>query len=490
MKNRNIDKRITEKLLDDLIEGIIILKADPLRIIYTNDYIEQIIGYKADELIGKNSEEIIEIFFPENREFHLKRIEDSISNKQAPQRYEFKCKAKDGSVRWLYASSNLIIYENEPAIMMILVDITQKKATEELIYNKLKKFKEISENQADWVWEIDQNLRFTFSSLGIKDILGYNPEEILGNTLFDFMTQEEAPVKYKEFMEYYRQAVTIRNFDSYCIDSHGKKVLIETNAVPFFNGDNQLMGYRGVSRDISSRQNQLFGQMGLNKNKHNSEKQYKVLIAEDHNLTAKLLKVMLLNSMIVDVVGVVTSGLDLFEKLLEQKAEILLLDLVMPEFDGIHSIEKICEQFPRLKIIILSAHTEAWLIQKALSSGALGYLTKYADSDEVIEAIKTVSQGRNYLCKTTLNSITNNFITNLAPDSKFIKVNINKNLTVREQEILDLIAKEYTTPEIAKMLAISTRTAETHRKNILKKLGTKTTAGLIKIAMETGLLKI
>lgn len=204
MKNRNIDKRITEKLFDDLIEGIIIIKANPLRIIYANDYIEQIIGYKADELIGKNSEEIIEIFFQENKEFHLKRIQDSISNKQTAQRYEFKCKAKDGSVRWLYVSSNLIIYENYPAIMMILVDITQKKATEDLIYNKLKKFKEISENQADWVWEIDQNLRFTFSSLGIKEILGYNPEEILGNTIFDFMTQEEAPLKYKEFMENYR----------------------------------------------------------------------------------------------------------------------------------------------------------------------------------------------------------------------------------------------------------------------------------------------
>ncbi len=490
MKNRNIDKNITEKLLNDLIEGIMIIKANPLRIIYTNDYIEQIIGYKSDELIGKNSKEISEIFFPDDRDLLLKRIQDNISNKHAPQRYEFKCIAKDGSLRWIYASSNFIIYENEPATMMILVDITQRKATEDLIYNKLKKFKEISENQADWVWEIDQNLRFTFSSLGIKDILGYNPEEILGNTLFDFMTQEEAPVRYKEFMESFRQASTIRNFDSYCIDAHGKKVLIETNAVPYFNTENQLIGYRGISRDISSRQNLLMGQMSLNKNKVPIEKQYKVLIAEDHNLTAKLLKVMLLNSMIVDVVGVVSNGMDLFEKLMEQKAEILLLDLVMPEFDGIHSIEKIAEQFPRLKMIILSAHTEPWLIQKALSSGALGYLTKYADSEEVIEAIKTVSQGRNYLCKTTLNSITNNFITNLAPDSKFMKVNISKSLTVREQEILDLIAKEYTTPEIAKMLAISTRTAETHRKNILKKLGTKTTAGLIKIAMETGLLKI
>lgn len=490
MKNRNIDKNITEKLLDNLIEGILIIKNEPFRIIYANDYIEQIIGYKSDELLSKNSQEISEIFFAEDRELVIKRIEDNISNKHAPQRYEFRCFAKDGSLKWIYTSSNFINFEGEPATMMILVDITQRKLNEELIYSKLKKFKDISEIQSDWIWEIDQSLRFTFSSPGIKNILGYNPEEILGNTLFDFMTQEEAPVKYKEFIQYFRQENTIRNFDSTCIDINGKKVVIETNAVPFFSKDKQILGYRGVSRDVSSRQNLLLGKSSLNHSNIPAEKQFKVLIAEDHNLTAKLLKVMLLNSMIVDVVGVVSNGIDLFEKLLEQKAEILLLDLVMPEFDGIHSIEKIIEQFPRLKIIILSAHTEPWLIQKALSSGALGYLTKYADSEEVIEAIKTVSQGRNYLCKTTLNSITNNFISSLSPDSRILKVNLSKSLTVREQEVLDLISKEYTTPEIARMLDISTRTAETHRKNILKKLGTKTTAGLIKIAMETGLLKI
>lgn len=490
MKIRNIDKKITENLLDDLIEGILIIKSKPFRIVYANDYIEHIIGLKANDLIQKNSKELSEIIFPDDRDLVLKRIEDIISNKHTPQRYEFRCLAKDGSIKWIYSSSNFIVYENEPATMLILVDITQRKTTEELIYSKLKKFKDISEIQSDWIWEIDQNLRFTFSSPGIKNILGYNYDEILGNTFFDFMTQEDAPVKYKEFMDYFRQANTIRNFDSYCLDFQGKKVLIETNAVPFFGNNNQLLGYRGVSRDISSRQDLLTGNISLFKNKLSSDKQYKVLIAEDHNLTAKLLKIMLLNSMIVDVVDVVSNGLDLYKKLMEQKAEILLLDLVMPEFEGIHSIEKIVEQFPRLKIIILSAHTEPWLIQKALSSGALGYLTKYADSEEVIEAIKTVSQGRNYLCKSTLNSITNNFISSLAPENNFIKVNLNKNLTVREQEILDLIAKEYTTPEIAKMLSISTRTAETHRKNILKKLGTKTTAGLIKIAMETGLLKI
>ena len=127
---------------------------------------------------------------------------------------------------------------------------------------------------------------------------------------------------------------------------------------------------------------------------------------------------------------------------------------------------------------MLSNRTESWIIQKALKYGALGYVTKYAESEEVIESITKVLSGETYLCKTSFNSLMKQ-ISCQTPNGGDNNQDI-QNLTDREKDILKLIAEIKTTKEIAEELSISTRTVETHRRNILHKLGLKNSLALVK----------
>lgn len=211
-----------------------------------------------------------------------------------------------------------------------------------------------------------------------------------------------------------------------------------------------------------------------------------VLIAEDHTLFARLVASMLEDSDDINVVGIAPNGEEALSMLGDHKVDVILLDINMPKIDGMEATKRIVKEYPNLRIIILSSHTEAWVIQKALKSGASGYLTKFVESAEVTEAIKTVSKGESYFCKTSLDAIMKNLVNqdNQASPSEQYKA-----LTNREKQILQLISKEFKTSEIAEQLSISFRTVETHRKNILHKLGAKNTVGLIKAAMEANLIE-
>lgn len=211
----------------------------------------------------------------------------------------------------------------------------------------------------------------------------------------------------------------------------------------------------------------------------------KVLIADDHQLFAKLISTLLISAKGVDIVGIAPDGEKAIEIIENGNVDILLLDINMPKMDGLQTMKRLVERHPNLKIIILSSHNEAWLIQKTLKSGASGYLTKSAEDQEVLEAIMTVHKGGSYCSKDSLQSIVDN-ITNKKPEID--QSDLYKSLTKREKEVLQLITKEYNSNEIGDRLNISSRTVETHRKNILQKLGVKNTVGLMKVAMKANLI--
>lgn len=217
-----------------------------------------------------------------------------------------------------------------------------------------------------------------------------------------------------------------------------------------------------------------------------ADKKIKVLIADDHNLVAKLISQMLKTSEEIEVVDIVSDGQQVLDAMETKEVDVCLMDIDMPNLDGIAALAKIVEKFPKMKIIMLSNHSEAWIIQKTLKSGASGYLTKFAESQEVIEAITKVFKGGNYFCKMSFKNLMDR-ISNKEPE---VRTDTHfENLTGREKEVLKLIAKELTTREISEQLCISVRTVETHRKNILHKLGAKNTVGLIKTAMEANLIE-
>jgi two-component system invasion response regulator UvrY len=122
-----------------------------------------------------------------------------------------------------------------------------------------------------------------------------------------------------------------------------------------------------------------------------------VLIAEDHNLTAKLLERMLSDAGNISVVGVVSNGLGVLRAISEMHIDVILMDVTMPYLDGIETLEKLLEIAPKVKTVMLSAHTEGWIVEKSLQMGARGYLTKKVDVNQVLEAINTVYNGDHYL---------------------------------------------------------------------------------------------
>ena len=217
-----------------------------------------------------------------------------------------------------------------------------------------------------------------------------------------------------------------------------------------------------------------------------------ILIADDHYLIAKLVRMMLLSADEKYKVSTVDNGKEVLSYIKSDKIDILILDIDMPELDGIAVLKTIKISNPEIKVLMVSNHTQTWIINRALKFGANGYICKYADSDEILKGIKSIMKNEIYLCHTTLNCL-QPIIRSDPNDPDNIEFIQNQNklgkLSKREVEILKLIVDESSSKEISELLTISIRTVETHRKNILKKLGVKNTLGLIRLFVESDLLK-
>lgn len=218
------------------------------------------------------------------------------------------------------------------------------------------------------------------------------------------------------------------------------------------------------------------------------EKIIKILIADDHYLIAKLVKMMLIGSTNKFEIAIVDNGKEVFDFIEKRLIDVLILDIDMPEVDGITVLKKLKISRPEIKILMVSNHTQAWIIKRAIKYGADAYISKYADSDEIVNGISEVLMGNKYFCKKTLESLNSpNSINNDQEEVTKTKSRLG-NLSKREIEILKLVVDDFNTKEISEKLFISTRTVETHRKHILAKLGVKNSLGLIRLFVENDLL--
>jgi DNA-binding NarL/FixJ family response regulator len=206
----------------------------------------------------------------------------------------------------------------------------------------------------------------------------------------------------------------------------------------------------------------------------------KVFIVDDHKMVIEGLQLLLQNEEDISVMGSAMSGKEALTCFDVNPPDVVLLDINMPDMNGIETCKALLSSNPDLKIVAISMHKESSLIKLMLSSGAKGYVLKNAGQDEVIEAIKTVYNGKMYL-DDTVNEIVVNSVANGSNQKQSSPF---PTLSRREKEILLLILKEHTTQEIAEKLFISFGTVETHRRNMLIKTGARNTAGLVRIALE------
>jgi DNA-binding NarL/FixJ family response regulator len=213
----------------------------------------------------------------------------------------------------------------------------------------------------------------------------------------------------------------------------------------------------------------------------------KIYLADDHQVLLDGIQFLLNTIPDFEVVGFSLNGKNLYEEVISSKADILILDLNMPEKDGVEVIKEFAQRGIPCKVIILSSYDDLKLIKEVMRLGANAYLTKKCAGENIVEAIYAVNNGEDYFCKSVREKIFNLVTQNNRKVNKNFSL-ANSILTERELEIITLISLELSGKEISEKLFISTNTVETHRKNIMKKIDAKNTIGLVKYAIKNNLI--
>ncbi len=213
----------------------------------------------------------------------------------------------------------------------------------------------------------------------------------------------------------------------------------------------------------------------------------KVLIIDDHQLIIDGLKSLLQDEKDIVFVGGVNSMAQAIEFINEHKVDVALADINMPGGSGIETTRKLKEIDPDIKVLALTMHEDVNMITQMAEAGASGYILKRTNMNEVLEAIRIVSENGSYLGRDVQSILLENLRVK-QPQQAQVNKDAPARLSTREREILELIAAEYSTIDIANKLFISERTVETHRRNILTKTKTKTVVGLVRYAIANGII--
>jgi DNA-binding NarL/FixJ family response regulator len=211
-------------------------------------------------------------------------------------------------------------------------------------------------------------------------------------------------------------------------------------------------------------------------------KPYRIVLADDHLLFRDAIKKSIEEVPGLKVVGTAGDGQELLAVLQKTPAQMIILDLTMPQMQGIEVTERIKKLFPKVKILILTMHKSQEHISRALAAGADGYLLKENAYTDLIAAIDTIRQGRTYISHLIADLMAAMVRQQYAPKG----VDSARLLTAREKEVLQFIAEGKTSREIADLLSITSLTVNVHRRNIMKKLKVKRMADLVKYALQSG----
>ena len=211
----------------------------------------------------------------------------------------------------------------------------------------------------------------------------------------------------------------------------------------------------------------------------------RVILAEDHNIVRNGIKMLLDNQPEISVVSEASNGqqvLDLISAGLE--VDLVLADINMPQLDGIALIEELKKISPQTKLAILTMLDNDKYVAQAFAAGACGYLLKNLGEDELVFGLKAVHKGSRYVCMELSLKMLDKFLKTVANQNK----KLDLEFTVRELEVLQLIAEGFTNREMGEKLFLSKRTVEGHRQALLEKTGTKNTAMLIRFAYSNGFI--
>jgi DNA-binding NarL/FixJ family response regulator len=213
-----------------------------------------------------------------------------------------------------------------------------------------------------------------------------------------------------------------------------------------------------------------------------------IILTDDHQIVRDGIKAMLGNADGIQIIAQAGSGQELFEILKTEKADVILLDIELPDMSGIDVCRQIATDYPETRILILSMYTGEEFIFKAICEGAKGYLPKNTNRDELITAIRAVADSREYFSPVISEIMLKSYIQKAK--SKYADPRDLTDLSKREIEILRMLAEGFPNNEIAEKLFISIRTVESHKSHIMQKLEIHTTVELVKFAIRNKLIEI
>lgn len=212
----------------------------------------------------------------------------------------------------------------------------------------------------------------------------------------------------------------------------------------------------------------------------------KILIADDHAMFVDGIESILVTESDIDIVGRCYTGQSVLDFVKEKEVDIILLDVNLPDINGIEVCKESLKMRPSLKILAITMFNEESFVQEILNNGAKGYILKNTGREELLKAIRTVSTGESYFSKEVTEIIMKGLMSKRKSNNKTTA--IFPKISRREKEVLKLIVEEFTTQEIADNLYISLKTVESHRSSLLAKLNARNSAGLVRVAIENNLI--
>ena len=208
-----------------------------------------------------------------------------------------------------------------------------------------------------------------------------------------------------------------------------------------------------------------------------------ILLVDDHKIMREGLRSMLEKQDGIKVVAEAEDGTSAIKLAGELRVDMVIMDIAMPDMNGIEATQQIVEKHPDIKVVALSMHTERRFVAEMLKAGASGYLLKDSAFDELAHAIRIIHEGKTYLSPGITGVLVEDYMQQLSGGGN----SASSNLSAREWEVLQLIAEGLATREIARRLDVSVKTIETHRHNIMNKLDIRSVAELTKYAIREGL---
>jgi RNA polymerase sigma factor (sigma-70 family) len=213
----------------------------------------------------------------------------------------------------------------------------------------------------------------------------------------------------------------------------------------------------------------------------------RVLVADDHAIIREGLRVMLGNQLDMEVVGIAANGREAIRLVHEVEPDVAVMDISMPELNGIEAIQQMLPRHPHMQVVVLSIHETKPYVYRALKAGAKGYLIKETAGLEVLDAVRAVHRGERYLSQRIADLLTDASFRNLEISTEISRL---ETLSSREREILQLVAEGKTSQQIAESLSISPKTVDTYRSRLMRKIGVEDVAGLVRFAIQHGVISL